>query len=179
MSAVGGVGEVDRDLGVLDPPGGAGVLALHSHGVHTLLQIAGFIDHQHPVGIAEVSHDVVAQIVPDPIGVPARAGQEVLHAIRIGIPGVFGDAPTVLARQIRQQSADEPPGPAAGLHPDEPGRHPIEQLVGLSRPPGGLYAVAHGHRLIFRCRHNGRGSRGGRPLSETATPEDHDLQLEY
>lgn len=49
----------------------------------------------------------------------------------------------------------------------------------LGRPPGSLYAVAHGHRLIFRCRHNGRGSRGGRPASGTATPQDLDLRLEY
>lgn len=30
---------VDRDLGVLDPPGGAGVLALHPDRAHAFLQV--------------------------------------------------------------------------------------------------------------------------------------------
>jgi len=96
-----------------------------------------------------VHAEPVTEIVPDTVGVPARAGQEVLHAIWIGIPGVLGNAPTVLARQIRQQGPHEPPGSATGLHPGEPARHPIEQLVGLGRPPDSLYAMAHGHRLII------------------------------
>ena len=65
------------------------------------------------------------------------------------VAGVLGDAPAVLPRQVRQQPEHEPPGPAAGLHPGEPARHPIEQPVGLGRPTSGLYAVAHGHRLII------------------------------
>jgi hypothetical protein len=32
--------------------------------------------------------------------------------------------------------------------------HPIEQPVGLRSPPMGLYAVAHGHRLIILSPHN-------------------------
>jgi hypothetical protein len=31
----------------------------------------------------------------------------------------------------------------------------------LPLPPSWSYPVAHGHRWIFRCRHNRRGSRGG------------------
>src|SRR3954468_14801784 len=42
----GCVGEVDRDLGVLDPTGGAAVLALHPDGTGTLLQVTGLIDDQ-------------------------------------------------------------------------------------------------------------------------------------
>ena len=102
-----------------------------------------------------------------------------LHAVRITVAGVLGDGPTVLPRQIRQQPEQELPGPPPGLHPGEPTGHPIEQPVRLGRPPGGPYAVAHGHRLIISRRHNRGGSRGGRPSSETATPEDHDLRLEY
>jgi hypothetical protein len=78
----------------------------------------------------------------------------VLHAVRIGFPGVLGDGPAILPRQIRQQPEHELPGPPPSLHPGEPTGHPIEQPVGLGRPPGSPYAVAHGHRLIISRRHN-------------------------
>src|SRR6185312_11337466 len=38
-----GIGEVDRDLGVLDSTRGAGVLALHADGCAALLQISGLV----------------------------------------------------------------------------------------------------------------------------------------
>jgi hypothetical protein len=60
------------------------------------------------------------------------------------------------ARQIGQQPEHEPANATAGLHPREPRSHPLEQPVGLSTPSPGIYAVARGHRLIFRSRHNGR-----------------------
>jgi hypothetical protein len=44
VTAVGGVGEVDGDLGILDAAGGAGVLALHPDRVGALLQIPGLIN---------------------------------------------------------------------------------------------------------------------------------------
>jgi hypothetical protein len=45
-------------LGVFDTPSGAGVLALHPHGVDALLQITGFIDYQHGIGITQMITDV-------------------------------------------------------------------------------------------------------------------------
>jgi hypothetical protein len=57
VSTVGGVGEVDRDLGVLDPPGGPGVLTLHTHRARTLLEVSGFIDHQ-PLQRAQAAADL-------------------------------------------------------------------------------------------------------------------------
>jgi hypothetical protein len=55
-----GVGQIDRDLGVLDPSGGAGVLALDPDRRGALLQIAGLVDHQYRVDVAEGCGDVVA-----------------------------------------------------------------------------------------------------------------------
>jgi hypothetical protein len=178
VPAGAGVGQVDRDLGVLDPSGGAGVLALHPDRPVALLQVACLVEHQHRIRITELPDDVVAQVLAHPVGVPPGPGEQVLHAVRIAVARVLGDRPAVLARQIGQQPEQEPADPAAGLHPPKPGGHPIEQPVGLRVPPPGIYSVAHGHRLIFRCRHNGRGSRGGRATSGTATPQDHDLRLE-
>jgi hypothetical protein len=53
VPAAGGVGEIDRDLGVLDPAHGAGVLALHSDGVFALLQIAGLVHDQHRLRLTQ------------------------------------------------------------------------------------------------------------------------------
>ena len=64
-------------------------------------------------------------------------------------PACSAMRPAVLPRQVRQQPEHEPPGPAAGLHPGEPARDPIQQPVDLGLPPGSVYAVARGHRLIF------------------------------
>lgn len=130
------------------------VLALHPDGAAALLDVPGLVDHQDPVGVAECADHVVAQVIAHPIGVPARPGQEVLHAVRVRLAGVLGDSPAVLARQVCQQPAQEPPGSAAGLHPGEPPGHPIEQPVGLRGPPMGLYAAARGHRLIILRPHN-------------------------
>ncbi len=103
---------------------------------------------------------VVTQVVADAVGVPAGPGQQVLHAVWIGVAGVLGDGPAVLPRQVRQQPEQEPAGPAAGLDPDEPARHPIEQPVGFGLPSDTFYAVAV--------------LRPGPPCRV-----DHDLRLEY
>lgn len=72
-----GVGQIHRDLGILDPPGGAGVLALGAHGARTLLDVSGLVDHEDPI-VAEPIHDIATQVVADPIVVPGRASQQVL-----------------------------------------------------------------------------------------------------
>jgi hypothetical protein len=69
---------------------------------------------------------------------------------------VLCDRPTVLPRQVGQQSEHEPANPATSLDTREPSSHPVEQPVALGIPPPGIYAVARGHRLIFESRHNRR-----------------------
>ena len=69
--------------------------------------------------------------------------------MRIGVAGVLGQAPAVLDRQLRQQALDEPAGSATGLHPAEAPGDPVTQPVGLRGPTGGIYAVTHGHRVLF------------------------------
>ena len=68
----GGVGEVHRDLGVLDAPGGAGVLALHPHGRHTLLHVPSFINHEYGTRVTKGVDDIVTQIITNPVSVPFR-----------------------------------------------------------------------------------------------------------
>ena len=92
-----------------------------------LLQIAGLVDHQHRVDVAQGGGDVVAQVVTDAVGIPARPSQQVLHSVRVGLPGMLSDRPAVLARQVSQQPQHEPADPPTGLHPRKPGGHPVEQ----------------------------------------------------
>jgi hypothetical protein len=144
-----GVGQIYRDLGILDPTGGAGVLALHLDRGAALLHIAGLINHQHRVAVPEVRDHVVTQVIAHTVGVPNRPVEQVLHAVRIPVPSMLSDTPAVLARKIGQQPEQESTSPTPGLDPDEPTGHPIEELVGLGPPTNTLYPVAHGHRLII------------------------------
>jgi hypothetical protein len=84
----------------------------------------------------------------------------VLHPVRVGVAGVLGDRPAVLAWQLREQAAHERPGSPPKVRPSEPTCDPAQQLVEQLLPAGGvyLYAVACGHRLIFGCAHNTRSS---------------------
>jgi len=156
MPGIAGIHQVDSDLGVLDPTGGARVLALHPHGGGALLEVPGLVHHQHRPRIAQMLDQVVAEVVADRVVVPHRPAQQVLHPIRVGVPGVLGDRPAVLAWQVGQQATDEGLGPPSQLHPSEPTCDPAHQLVEPLLPAGwvDLYAVACGHRLIFCCPHN-------------------------
>ena len=78
-----------------------------------------------------------------PVVVPHRPTEQVLHPIRAGVPGVLGDRPAVLARQIRQQPEHERLGPLSWLHPAEPPRDPAP-----ATPPA-LPAI--GQALPLRC----------------------------
>jgi hypothetical protein len=51
MPTLGGIHQVDPDLGVLDPARDPGVLTLHPDGVDALLQITGLMHHHHCIGV--------------------------------------------------------------------------------------------------------------------------------
>ena len=84
-------------------------------------------------------HDIGAHVVADPVVVPHRPTQQVLHPIRAGIAGMLGDRPAVLTWQLRQQPKHERPGPPAWLHPAEPARDPAQQLLQPRLPSGRVY----------------------------------------
>jgi hypothetical protein len=64
-------------------------------------EIAGLIDDQHRPVLPQVLHHIVAQVIAHLVLIPHRPGEQVLHPIRAGVPGVLGDRPAVLARQLR------------------------------------------------------------------------------
>jgi len=86
-----------------------------------------------------VLYDIGAHVVADPVVVPHRPTQQVLHPIGAGIAGVLGDRPAVLMRQLRQQPQHERPGPPARLDPAKPARDPTQQLLQASLPSGRVY----------------------------------------
>jgi hypothetical protein len=126
---------------------------LHADRVPALLHISSLIDHQHRAGLAEVLDDVVAQVLAHSVGIPAGPGQQVLHAVRRGIPGVLGQRPAVLPGQIGQQPEHESAPPMPALHPAEPAGHPIQQLIDAHPPRGRPYPDTRGHRGMLRSPH--------------------------
>ena len=148
-----GVGQIDRDLGVLDPPGGAGVLALHTHRVDSLLEVSGLVNHQDGVRVAEVVDDVAAEVVADQVGVPDRAGQQVLQRIRCLRAAVLGDGPAVLPVQIGQQPEHQRGGVPAWFVPGEPATDPVQQVTEPGPPSVRVYAMRRGHRGVFFVPH--------------------------
>jgi hypothetical protein len=141
MPGIGCVHQVDGDLGVLDPPGGAGVLALHPNGSGALLEVAGLVYHQHRLGIAQMLHKVGADVIAQRVLIPHRPTKQVLHPIGAGVADVLGDRPAVLAWQVGQQPAHERLGPPARLHPRESARDPAQQLVEQLLPAAGSTAT--------------------------------------
>jgi hypothetical protein len=89
------------------------------------LDKAGFIKRHHRVRIAQVLDDIGTQIVAYRLGIPAHAGQEVLHAVGRDITRRLGKVPAILALQRRQQTAQVAAGALACLNPAKARRDPL------------------------------------------------------
>jgi hypothetical protein len=74
----------------------------------------------------EIEEYIGAHVVADRVLVPDGPAKQVLQPIRAGVPGVLGDPPAVLARQIRKQPTHQRPGAPAWPHPAKPARDPTQ-----------------------------------------------------
>ena len=110
-----GVGEEDADLGVLDPPGGAGVLPRHAGRLGALLEEPGLVEDQDRLGVAEALDDVTPEVVADRVGVPFGPAYEVLDAVGVGVADRLGELPGVLALDGAEQADEVGPDAVAGL----------------------------------------------------------------
>ena len=153
VSPWGGIGQMHRDLGVLDAARGAAVLALYPDTVDALLDIAGLIDDQDRAWVAEGVDDIIAQIIADSISVPARAGQQVLQPIRGGCTAVLGDRPAILAVQTRDHPRHQLRGMPKWFVATKSRRDPVDHRGELRLPPIRVYAVSRGDRGVFGCLH--------------------------
>jgi hypothetical protein len=120
------VGQEHADLGVLDAAGGAGVLALDTDAVDAFLQVAGLVDHQNAVGVAEPVDHHLAYVVADDVGVPCRPVEQSLHRVRTVMPGMLGQLPARLDLEVGEQAGDERGRRPPRLDPGEPARETIE-----------------------------------------------------
>jgi hypothetical protein len=103
---------------------------------------------------AEVFSGVGTQVVADSIGVPAGVAQQTLHRPGPGMARLFGQLPAVLPFDARQQPEQVAAGSGPRLNSAEASRDPGHDLVEHGSPPGRVYALACGHRMIFRSTHN-------------------------
>ena len=83
----------------------------------TFLDKAGLIKRHHRLRIAQVLDDIGPQIVAYRIGIPAHAGQEVLHAVGGGSPAASARCQPFLRSSGASSPSDTPP-PAAAARPD-------------------------------------------------------------
>ena len=153
MSRGGCIRQIDCHLGVFDPPGGTGVLALHADGAITFLHIAGLVDDQNRFVVAEMIDHIGPQIVAYFVGVPLRPPKQMLQPIRAGVAAAFGQCPAVLTAQIRKQTQHQRARVPQRLTPGEPRRDPIQHLVEARTPPIDVYAMSRGDRSVFCCLH--------------------------
>ncbi|MFJ2581836.1 transposase [Kitasatospora aureofaciens] len=72
------------------------------------------------------------------------------------VTGLLGQPPAVLPFDAGQKPEHEGTGGSTRLHPPKPARDPGHGLVEHRPPPGRVYAVARGHRTIFRSPHKPR-----------------------
>jgi hypothetical protein len=72
MPGIGGEDQVDRDLGVVDAAGGAGVLALDPNGCRALLEVPRLVDDQHRTRVAHVLGHIAADVIADRVLIPHR-----------------------------------------------------------------------------------------------------------
>ena len=164
MPVAAGIGQEHPHLAVLDPPGRTRVLALDPSRLGALLEEPGLVHDQHRARIAEVLHNIAAQVIPDPVWVPAGVIEQPLHPIWGRRPGLLGQLPAVLALDTGQQATQERPCPATDLHPAEPRRDPLAQRLQLSRPSLDLRDLGLHLLTSLLCQHD----RSGQAIPENA-----------
>src|SRR4051812_16399808 len=91
--------------------------------------------------------------------VPTGPADQVLHASRVVVTGMFRDRPAVLHRQRRQQPVHEAPDPAPRLGSGEARPDRVHQLAEQLRPSLSIYSVSGGHRRVLIGPHNPQARR--------------------
>ncbi len=181
VPAWGGIAQIHRDLGVLDAPGGAGVLALHPDRMRPLFHVAGFIEDQDGVEVAEGVNNIVTQVVTDRVSVPFRPRQQMLQAVGGGIATVLGNRPAILAVQARDHPGHQLAGMAQWFVTGKTRRDPVDHRRELGPPRLRVYAMSRGGRGNFCCLHKHRMMSLSPPLPAQTRPNtnNHDLLLQY
>jgi len=95
-------------------------LPRHSRRLGPLLHEPRLVDDQHSAAlVAQVVHDVRAQLVAHGLRVPVGVGEEPLDPLWTRLAQPFGELPAILALHRGQQAVQIPPHPLAHLPPVE------------------------------------------------------------
>ena len=140
-----GIAQAYPDLAVGPLAQCPAVLAGDPGGVRALLGEAGLVDYQHRPRVAQLRDDVGAQIVAHRVGVPGIPIQHALDPARVGIAGLLGQLPAVLALHLRYQAAQVVRRVRIRLRP----------LEVAPQPPGGIFHLPRPlarHRVFIRTR---------------------------
>ena len=103
--------------------------------------------------MAQVIDHISAEVVADQVGVPDRAGQQVLQSIRCLRAAVFGDGPAVLPVQIGQQPEYQLGRMSSRFVPGEAATDPVKEVTETGPPSVRVYAMRRGHRDVFFVPH--------------------------
>lgn len=120
---------------------------------------------EHPVALAELREDVVAQVVAHQVGVPVVQGEQPLEPIGRLVADVLGDLPAVAPLDRAEQIPYVITSVSPWLHPTEPSRDPREQVVELRRSLTGL------DRYVFHTRNHESQFTDTRTTTGVPTPE--------
>src|SRR5690606_17490704 len=129
--------------------------AFDPDGSGALLLLPGLVQDRDRVAVVQPLADQRPDRGHRAHGVPLGRVQQVLHPAGGCVPGVFGDAPAVLARQVAHQRAHVLAGLDAGLPPAETSGHQAHQLIEMAADGPDLYHGS-GSRPRFFLRHNSK-----------------------
>jgi hypothetical protein len=122
-------------------------LALHASRGGALLEEAGVVEDEDPVGLAEPFGYVVLEVVAELVGVPAGTVEKPLKAVGGAVSGVFGQLPAVRAADRAQQPADVVTHSATRLDTLEAVAGTQEQFLEFVVPDLNCTLVDHAGRL--------------------------------
>ena len=150
--------ERNRALGiwgaVAGAGGAAGVLLGGTDRVGGGLGVTGLVNRQHhrPADLLrQVTGGPAGHGGQDLLGVPDRAGQQVLQPIRTAVTDRLGDGPAVLPRQLHQQTGDQVGERGPRLAAPEQAGHGSRQVLQQRAVIGMGYGRLDGRRVrVFR-----------------------------
>lgn len=175
-----GVRQMHGHLAQADPTQRAGVLAGRTDGIGGGFLIAGRIDDEHHVQVAEPVDRPSGDPLADGVILPAGPGQEMVQHVRAAVTDRLAQGPAVGRLVDRQHRFDHVPAGQPGFSAWEAVGELVHQPFEADRPAFMRYGDPCGHRIwIFSHKRSGCWWPFSCPQSppRSSQPQDPDLQL--